>query len=228
MNKRKKSNHKYDFINNLLTNNLFYNDSKKYNINFLSNKNHLYNKYVNDTNCDQIILMDNHIYFDAVINKETIDKLIEYINSCSSFDTIFLHINTKGGYLCDLITFIEFKKKTNIEIVSIIEKECIDCGIIMASICHYRIIKKNAICKLTSYKHQLNSSENNFPHYWSYFKQCNYNLDNINEFKNVLYNLFCNVIDSKITNEKLNNYLSKNNVWNCKKYKKLGLVDDII
>jgi hypothetical protein len=46
----------------------------------------------------------------------------------------------------------------------------------------------------------------------------------------MFYDVLCNIIDSNFTREKLDSYLNKNMliVWDCKKYKKLGLADEII
>jgi len=210
-----------------------------------------YNYYNNPINCNKITLVDNHIYFDSIVDDDSINKLIEYINIINSiankinfadnspilnnnidyekFKIIYLHINSKGGYLKSLLPLLNIKKTYNIEIVSVVEKECVDCGILLASLCDYRIVKKSAVCKLTKYS--VNSSLNssvNIPYYWNYFKQCNNDVNEINNFNSDLYHLFCNIIDSKLVNEKLQIYFQKNNVWTSKKYKKLGLADEIL
>ena len=48
----------------------------------------------------------------------------------------------KGGFIEDLIKFLIFKLNLNYEIIYIIDKECYDCGIMLAAICDYRIISK--------------------------------------------------------------------------------------
>ena len=217
--------------------------SQDYNHSDLINKinNQSYQSSFNNTyhdlkTCNKIMLIDNHIYFNSIINETTISILLQYINViylnnqvCSNnYDSnnIYLHINSKGGQLKSILPLLEIKNKSNIEIVSIIEQECNDAAILLASICNYRIIKKNAICKLSSYT-DLNLS-NNLPYFWDYFKQCNNNFEEIAEFKNILYSLFTQTIDSKITIDKLSLYLNQNNNWNSKKYRKLGLADEII
>ena len=202
----------------------------------------LYDIYNDESTCNKIKLLDNHVYFNAIICDKTINKLMEFIqNITQSFEfnkkkfvnneydnhkTIYLHINSKGGNLKSILPFIAFKNEFNIEITSIIQRECNDAAILLASICDYRIIKKNATCKLSSYTDK--NLHNNLPYFWDYFKQCNNDTGEIIEFKNTLYSLFCNTIDSKITIDKLNIYLNQNNNWNSKKYKKLGLADEII
>ena len=166
-------------------------------------------------NCDKIILCDNHIYFNAIVNNCNINKLIEFINSIQisynnnilkNFEkTIYIHITSKGGFLYSLIEFIEFKKNNNIELISIIKYECNDVAIILASLCNYRVIHKKAICKLTKYNITCTNLN-----YWGYFKQCENHYELISNFYNELVHLFSNIIDCKITNEKITNYLQNN------------------
>ncbi len=194
-----------------------------------NNNYRLYQYYNNPTNCDVISLYDNHIYFSASITYETISKLILYIQAIVAnihlFNnkTIYLHIDTKGGIIHALNDLIAFKKTCSIEIVSIIEKECADAGIIIFGLCNYRIIDKNASIKLTHY-----NSFTNCPNYWNYFKQCENNCNELEIFKKNIYYIFCELIDSKITNEKMEKYLENDRCWDAKKCKKLGLVDEIV
>lgn len=213
------------------------NNSQCNNVNFSQGQNNsfkLYQNYKNTMNCDKIILCDNHIYFNAIVNNYNIHKLIEFINtiqfSCKNIlkeyeKTIYIHINSKGGFLYSLASFFEFKKNNNIELISIIDNECNDVAIILASLCNYRVINKKAICKLSKYNITCTNLN-----YWGYFKQCENDNELISNFYNDLVNLFCNIIDSnfKITSEKFTNYLENNCIWDCKKYKKIGLADEII
>ena len=81
-----------------------------------TNKYKLYDTYNNSLNCDKLVIMDNHICFDALINKESMCALINFINIIiankhlfSDFK-IYLHINCKGGIFTELTNFISFKK----------------------------------------------------------------------------------------------------------------------
>ena len=192
----------------------------------------IYNYYENALNCDKIKYYDNHIYFNSVITNDTINVLTTFIdNIIKSYNDIlkdyekiiYLHINTKGGNLYSILNFIEYKKKINFEIISIIEKECNDVGILLASLCNYRIINKKGICKLTKYNLDCTNL-----YYWGYFKQCENSNENIVDFYNSLSYIFCGLIESKFNYEKFKNTLENNNVWDSKKYKKLGLADEII
>jgi len=195
----------------------------------LTNKYKLYDVYHNSLNCDKIVLIDNHICFDAIINKESICALINFINIIiankhlfSDFK-IYIHINCKGGILTELTNFINFKKTCAYEIVSIIDIECYDSGFILASLCNYRIINKNAKVYMSKFTVSTKGD-----YYWNYFNQC-INSEIMN-FNVLLYDVLCNIIDSNLSSVKLDNYLNKKAliVWDCKKYKKLGLVDEII
>ena len=187
----------------------------------LNNSN--YFTYKNKYNSDEILLRANHIHFNSLINHNSITVLNEYCSyiitnrNLYNNNAIYLHINSKGGFLSSLLQFVEFKKICNYEIISIIENECNDCAIFLASICNYRIIKKNVVCKFMKYDFNSN--------YWYIFKQCDD--DEIIYIKNILDDLYNN-IHHKITKEKFLIYLNQNNTWNSKKYKKLGLVDEII
>jgi ATP-dependent protease ClpP protease subunit len=189
----------------------------------------IYDNYNNPLNCDNITLYNNHISFNCIINNDNIDKLILYITSIVNNkkilnypDFIYLHINSLGGRLSSLQKFINFFNTLDTQIISIIENKCCDCAILLASLCHYRIIKKDAICILSKY------DVINIPYYWSAFKQCENDQQEISTFVNSLINILCNFSQSKITIQKLQNYLQYNQNWNAKKCKKLGLVDEII
>ena len=212
------------------------NNHKRKNNNFnnvyipiLTNKYKLYDSYNNSLNCDKLVIMDNHICFDALINKENMCVLINFINIIitnkhlfSDFK-IYIHINCKGGIFTDLVSFINFKKTCAYEIVSIIDKECYDSGFILAALCNYRIINKNAKVYMSKF---IISTKGDY--YWNYFNQCNN--DEIMNFNVMFYDVLCNIIESNLTRDKLDSYLIKNmiSVWDCKKYKKLGFVDEII
>jgi len=193
----------------------------------------LHEKYYNVLNCDKLILLDNHIYFDSLINNESINCVIHFINliiknkylfSFADFK-IYIHINSKGGLFYELMNFINYRNECIYEIVSIIDKECYDSGFILAALCNYRIINKNAKVYLSKIH---SDSQNNL--YWNYFKQCPQEYSE--DFKNLLYDVLCVKVESNLTPEKLTYYFEKNDTnvltWNSKKYKKLGFADEIL
>jgi hypothetical protein len=198
----------------------------------------LYNYYYNPLNCNKIELRDNHIYFNSLIHKDAIDNLINFamliIDNYKIFNfdgdlKIYIHINSKGGYLAELLNFINFKKtcEFKFELVSIIEKECYDSGFILAGLCDYRIVNKRA--KIYMSKYAVNDAvndANSFCNYWNYFKQCE--VGESSAFQILLYDMLCNNICSKITREKLAKILQSNSCWDAKRYKKYGFADEIV
>ena len=195
----------------------------------LTNKYVLYDIYNNHSNGDKLVLMDNHICFDSLINFQSISILIKFINTIINNKHLFpnfkiyLHITCKGGCFGELVNFIKFKKDCAYEIISIIDKDCYDSGFILAALCNYRIINKNA---KVYYSNFVISEKGDY--YWNYFLQCTNEL--IAEYRKLFYDILCNLLESNLTCEKLDGYFQKNElqVWDCKKYKKLGLVDEII
>jgi hypothetical protein len=195
----------------------------------LANKYMIYDIFTNHNNGDKIVIMDNHVSFNATINSQSIDVLIKFINNIinnkhlfPSFK-IYLHINSKGGCFSDLVNFIKFKKECVHEIISIIDKDCYDSGFVLASLCNYRIINKNA---KVYYSKFVISEKGDY--YWNYFAQCSH--EQVNDFKKLFYDIMCNLVECNLTRDKLDGYFLKNDlqVWDCKKYKKLGLADEIV
>jgi hypothetical protein len=193
----------------------------------------LYDKYYNVLNCDKLELIDNHIYFNSLVNKESIGCLIQFINyiiknkyvfAFNDFK-IYIHINSKGGLFYELMNFVNYRNECIYEIVSIIDKECYDSGFVLAALCSYRIISKNAKVYLS--KLHCDSTNNI---YWNYFKQCSQ--ENSEDFNNLLYDVLCVKVESNLTPEKLSYYLANDSSnicsWNSKQYKKLGLADEIL
>jgi hypothetical protein len=195
----------------------------------LANKYVFYDIFTNHNNGDKIVIMDNHVSFNATINSQSMDVLIKFINNIinnkhlfPSFK-IYLHINSKGGCFSDLVNFIKFKKECVHEIISIIDKDCYDSGFVLASLCNYRIINKNA---KVYYSKFVISEKGDY--YWNYFAQCSH--EQVNDFKKLFYDIMCNLVECNLTRDKLDGYFLKNDlqVWDCKKYKKLGLADEIV
>jgi hypothetical protein len=195
----------------------------------LANKYVFYDIFTNHNNGDKIVIMDNHVSFNATINSQSMDVLIKFINNIinnkhlfPSFK-IYLHINSKGGCFSELVNFIKFKKECVHEIISIIDKDCYDSGFVLASLCNYRIINKNA---KVYYSKFVISEKGDY--YWNYFAQCSH--EQVNDFKKLFYDIMCNLVECNLTRDKLDGYFLKNDlqVWDCKKYKKLGLADEIV
>jgi hypothetical protein len=181
----------------------------------------LNNEYYNQLNCDSIKILNNRIIFHSTITSFTIEKLFEFIkiiiessNFDRTFNRIYLHIISTGGTLEGLNEFINIKKNhfTSLEFVSVIEKSCSNAGFMLASLCNYRIIKKNVVC----YMSPLNIYSKN----WGVYEQG----ENISQlFEYVMLN-----IKFKVSKEKMLKYFTQNNIWNAKKMVKIGFMDEII
>ena len=190
-------------------------------------------------NKHDVALLNNHIYFNNIINEDTVVVLAEYINLLNGFmgdvsgavngdvsgaangngyNAIYLHINSGGGYLVQLMKIVDTIKNSRLEIVSVVEKSVCDCGVILASLCSQRVIRKKAVM-IMSVIHSC---------HWGFFQQCDDDAEEIRRMRDLVYYLFLNVINSKIIGRKLDRYLCLKNTWDCKKCKKLGLVDEIL
>lgn len=176
--------------------------------------------YKNPFNCDTIKLYHNHIVFYSTITDETIYKIFEFIKiiieTCDFkklYNCVYLHIASLGGSLNSLMKFIDIKKVSfsNIELISVIEKNTSDAGVLLASLCDYRIIRKNVVCSMSIIYPETK--------YWNMFiQEGNIFLDFITILKTNNY---------KIKTDKMLKYISQNNTWNSKKMIKIGLVDEI-
>jgi ATP-dependent protease ClpP protease subunit len=211
-----------------MSNKRIYNDIYLINENIIlsSQQYKIFDKYYNELTCDKILLQDNHIYFSAIINKETIDTLILYINTIllnrklfSPDNSIYLHISSKGGYLDDLLEFITYKNTSDIELISIIQDSCIDVGFLLGICCNYRIMKKNV--------NNILSKVYNNSNYWLSFIQCRKNISESPDFYNKLH-LLIKTYNNKITDDKIIKYFQQNNIWDAKKCKKIGFVDELV
>lgn len=183
--------------------------------------NDLHHEYYNKLNCDSIKIFQGRIIFHSTISSVTIEKLFQFIKiiiESPSFDKnnnrLYLHIISRGGNLHALYDFINIKKKyfPNLEFVSIIENTCTDVGFILASLCNYRIIRKNVIC----YMSRIDDNSK----YWGTFEQGENLLE---KFEYIISNL-----KIKASKEKIFKYINQNNIWNAKKMIKIGFMDEII
>ena len=181
----------------------------------------LNSKYYNELNLDSIKILNGRILFYSTVSSITIKKLFEFIKiimSSSLFDTmnnrIYIHIVSRGGNFEGLYDFLNIKTTyfANLELVSVIESSCTDVGFMLASLCNYRIIKKNVIC----YMNKLDENTK----YWGFYEQGENLLE---KFDYVISNT-----KYKVSKNKMLKYIKQNNIWNAKKMVKIGFIDEII
>ena len=177
--------------------------------------------YYNELNLDSIKIYDGRVIFHSTVTTITITKLFEFIKiimESSVFDRInnriYIHIISRGGELQGLYDFLHVKSIyfPNVELVSVIENSCTDVGFMLASLCNYRIIKKNVIC----YMNKIDENSK----YWGLYDQGE-NL--LGKFDYVISNT-----KYKVTKDKILKYIKQANVWNAKKMVKIGFMDEII
>ena len=177
--------------------------------------------YYNELNLDSIKIYDGRVIFHSTVTTITITKLFEFIKiimESSVFDRInnyiYIHIISRGGELQGLYDFLHVKSIyfPNVELVSVIENSCTDVGFMLASLCNYRIIKKNVIC----YMNKIDENSK----YWGLYDQGE-NL--LGKFDYVISNT-----KYKVTKDKMLKYIKQTNVWNAKKMVKIGFMDEII
>ena len=177
--------------------------------------------YYNELNLDSIKIYDGRVIFHSTVTSTTITKLFEFIKiimESSLFDRInnriYIHIISRGGELQGLYDFLHVKSTyfPNIELVSVMENTCTDVGFMLASLCNYRIIKKNVIC----YMNKIDENSK----YWGLYEQGENLLGKIDYvISNTKY---------KVTKDKILKYIKQANVWNAKKMVKIGFMDEII
>lgn len=177
--------------------------------------------YYNELNLDSIKIFNGRVIFHSTVTTITITKLFEFIKIIMEsllFDTvnnrIYIHIISRGGELQGLYDFMNVKSTyfPNIELVSVMENSCTDVGFLLASLCNYRIIKKNVIC----YMNKIDENSK----YWGLYDQGE-NL--LGKFDYVISNT-----KYKVSKDKMLKYMKQSNVWNAKKMVKIGFMDEII
>ena len=185
--------------------------------------------YYDSRDNSKINVTNNHIYFNATINDNSINNLIKCINNIielknKDYDkTIILHINSMGGILKSIINFINYINTIEYFIISIIGNHCNDTAIVLACSCNYRIIKKKSQIILSYYNYSNYSNYSNSSNiYWGLYNQ---ELPH-NDFICLLTSIFNSVLH--IQENKIEQYLQQTKVFNAKKYKKMKLVDEIV
>ena len=175
----------------------------------------------------KIFVIDNHIYFYIKIDDENMKIFANYVNeliTTYNFDDkeIYIHINSAGGYLNILMEYVEIfdiqVSNNPIKFISIVEHNVNNCAIIFAALCHNRVFNKNAKMIM----HKLTDN------YWYFFKQCNNNSNDITVFRNDLINILVRCSKDKLDRERAERIIDNGGEWNCKKCKKLGLIDIIV
>tara|TARA_Y100000389_G_scaffold163308_1_gene166507 strand:- start:885 stop:1487 length:603 start_codon:yes stop_codon:yes gene_type:complete len=179
---------------------------------------------------ENIFIIDNHIYFNGIIDDINLlllkSKINHYIiengNIQNHMDSIVdlnncivIHINSVGGYIDSLIKNLDIFSK-RVKIVTIIENRVCDCGLLFAAVSAKRYIKQQARVVLRGV----------YNNYWYLFKQCD--IENINKFNENLIELFKLATNNKLKQDHIQELIKTSHEFTPKKIKRLHFIDEII
>jgi len=179
---------------------------------------------------ENIFIIDNHIYFNGIINDINLlllkSKINHYIiengNIQNHMDSIVdltncivIHINSVGGYIDSLIKNLDIFSK-RVKIVTIIENRVCDCGLLFAAVSAKRYIKQQARVVLRGV----------YNNYWYLFRQCD--VENINKFNENLIELFKLATNHKLNQDRILELIKTSQEFTPKKIKRLHFIDEII
>ncbi len=178
---------------------------------------------------------DNHIYFYDHVNAKNILTLIKYIknlnikllliktefeikyNSATNL-SIYLHINSCGGYITDALAGVDCIKNSKVPIISIVEGYAASAATFLSMVCNTRQITSSS-CMLI---HQLSGIT------CGTYDQMNDDHTNNILLQNKIRQLYLENSNNKLTNKKLDVVLKHDLMWDANKCLASGLVDEII
>jgi ATP-dependent protease ClpP protease subunit len=179
--------------------------------------------------------VDNHIYFYAEVNTETIlelNKAILRLNKdmknymdvarCEyNMDVgevcIYLHINSGGGYITDALSGVDTILKSNIPVISIVEGYVASAATLLSIVCAKRFMTKHSSMLI----HQLSGGM------WGTFEQMKDDMTNSSYLQKKIKEMYIEYGRGKMKKERLEKMLARDLMMNFKKSKKLGLVDEL-
>tara|TARA_B110000971_G_scaffold117462_1_gene120371 strand:- start:1111 stop:1776 length:666 start_codon:yes stop_codon:yes gene_type:complete len=175
-------------------------------------------------------MVDNHIWFNADVTNESIQRLIYEIhiknialqkikNKFTNFDItpkpIFLHINSYGGDLFESMAGIDAILNSEIPIHTIIEGTAASAATLLSIVGKKRYITKHSYMLI----HQLSGSM------WGTMAELEDDHTNNQALMDRLYKLYMEY--SNLTKSKLKKLLKKDIWWDAEKCIEVGLVDGI-
>ena len=197
-------------------------------------------KVINDEDdnyfiAQNISVIDNHIYFYASVNTESILELNKHIQTLNQtlsktkleidhrYGTnidlnIYLHINSLGGYVFDALAAVDTIKNSKIPITSIIEGCAASAATLISIVANKRKMTKNSSILI----HQLSGGT------WGTFEQMKDDNENNIYLDKLMKEIYISHTNGKLKEKKLKKVLKRDIWWDPKKCKKLGLIDEII
>lgn len=191
--------------------------------------------YENQWNEDSVTHEDNHIYFYADVNTKNILQLNKCINELNNkflsmksdlnikYNSevaipIYLHINSNGGYITDALAGVDKIKNSKIPIISIVEGYAASAATLLSIVAKKRQITENSSMLI----HQLSGGM------WGTYQQMIDDFQNCTYLENLTSKIYLNYSKGKLKKKKLKKYLKRDLMWDAKKCKELGLIDEII
>lgn len=169
---------------------------------------------------------NNHIYFYSDIDKTTIFKLISLIREAEEYCflnsyklnidiPIYLHINSRGGYVSEAFIAIDVIISCRVPIYSIIEGATASAGTLISVVCKKRFIRPNSNMLI----HQLSSE------LWGKMSEIEDEFKNLKETMKKIQKIY--IKNSKFLKKDLKKIL-KHDLWlNADKCIEYGLVDEL-
>tara|TARA_B110000208_G_scaffold192028_1_gene261927 strand:+ start:3778 stop:4443 length:666 start_codon:yes stop_codon:yes gene_type:complete len=210
---------------------------RRHHLTYSFNKKHKSNKKQSKNDDDDsedektdVKMVDNHIWFNADVTNESIQRLIYEIhiknialqkikNKFTNFDItpkpIFLHINSYGGDLFESMAGIDAILNSEIPIHTIIEGTAASAATLLSIVGKKRYITKHSYMLI----HQLSSSM------WGTMAELEDDHTNNQALMDRLYKLYMEY--SNLTKSKLKKLLKKDIWWDAEKCIEVGLVDGI-
>ena len=180
---------------------------------------------------DIVEMKNNHIYFYANVNRESIYKLVKNIDDITlklnslvndyelEKPKIYIHINSFGGSLFAVLACIDKIKKSKIPIITIIEGSCASAATFISLMGHQRRMTKSSFMLI----HQLSSS------FWGKMSEIEDEFSNLQSLTKIIKDLYINYANLPKSGKYSLNSILKHDLWLSSDIcKKLGLIDTII
>jgi ATP-dependent protease ClpP protease subunit len=189
---------------------------------------------------DIIDSVGNHIYFFASVNRYTINKLVnliqtkndEYKKSIESLKSkiekndkyiveivpnpLFLHICSGGGHLLSAMSAIDAISKSDVPIHTIVDGYAASAATLMSIVGKKRLITPNSFMMI----HQLSSN------FSGPMNQLEDDFKNCQSFMNRIKDLYLKNTLGKLSAEIIDEQLKHDNWWDAEMCLSKGLVDD--
>jgi ATP-dependent Clp protease protease subunit len=176
---------------------------------------------------NKITLNDNHIYFHAEVNRNTIFELCEKIRTCEADNImlatrlcvdpipIYIHINSYGGCVFSAFHAIDVIQGCSIPVYTIIEGATASAGTLISVVGEKRFIRPNAHMLI----HQLSSGM------WGKMQELEDDHKNNKGLMDKIIDIYKE--HASIPNNKIKDILKHDLWWNVDTCLSYGLVDEL-